>query len=387
MNLKKIRHKLFFGEPFTIDWSLYDLAKYEIWWRDRYSLFESHGYRLRERLRPGWIPSWTSDPRRHPEDHEDTSSSDHPLITEATRISDGSDVIIKKIKKYSDEKSIAVYLSSLKDPKNHCVPIIDSFPDEAEEGTEFLVMPLLRMFNSPSFRTVNEAVDFIKQTLEPKGIAFMHSKNIAHRDCSDLNVMLDGTLMFPEGFHPIHQIMDRNSTRLAKYKSRTSSPGAKYYFIDFGLSTRFDETDGERLVTGRRCQVQVPELSDQIPYDPFAVDIYLLGDVYRKNLVERYSNVQFLKPFVESMTRRNPSERPKADVALKQLDDIISQCSKSSLRWRLIKNNTGRVSQFFISIRCITREGVILAKRMIGESHSSYWSLPDKSFYKGIRLN
>ncbi|KAL5530915.1 hypothetical protein ACEPAG_3791 [Sanghuangporus baumii] len=379
MNLKKIRHRLFFGEPFTVDWSLYDLLKYEIWWRDRYSLFESQGYRLRDRLRPGWIPSWASNPKRHPEDHEDTASSNHPFITEATRISDGSDVIIKKIKKYSDEKSIATYLSALKDPKNHCVQIIDSFPDETEDGIEFLVMPLLRMFNSPSFRSVNEAVDFIKQTLEPKGIAFMHSKNIAHRDCSDLNIMLDGTLMFPEGFHPIRQIMDRNSTRLAKYKSRTSSPGTKYYFIDFGLSTRFDETDGERLVTGRRCQVQVPELSDKVPYDPFAVDIYLLGDVYMKNFIEKYSNVQFLKSLVQSMTRKDSSKRCKVDdalqlvakllaiiLAVKQLEHIVSQKSKSSLRWRLIKSNVGGTSRFFLNVSCITREGVVAVKRMMG---------------------
>ncbi|OCB90757.1 hypothetical protein A7U60_g2001 [Sanghuangporus baumii] len=364
MNLKKIRHRLFFSEPFKIDWSLYDLAGYEIWWRDRYSLFESQGYRLRDRLRPGWIPSWASNPKRHPEDHEDTASSDHPFITEATRISDGSYVIIKRIKKNSDEKSIATYLSSLKDPRNHCVPIIDSFPDETEDGIEFLVMPLLRMFNCPSFHSVNEVVGFIKQTLE--GISFMHYKNVAHRDCSDLNIMLDGTAMFPEGFHPIRQIMNRSSTTLARYKSRSNSSGVKYYFIDFGLSTRFDDTDGVRSVTGRRCQVQVPELSDKVPYDPFAVDIYLLGDAYMKHFIEKYSNVQFLKPLVESMTRKDPSKRPKADDALKKLEHIISQKSKSSLRRRLIKSNVGETSHFFLNVSCIIREGIVVAKRMTG---------------------
>lgn len=34
------------------------LAPYEIFWRDRCSLFEKHGYRLRPRFRPGWVPSW-----------------------------------------------------------------------------------------------------------------------------------------------------------------------------------------------------------------------------------------------------------------------------------------------------------------------------------------
>lgn len=34
------------------------LIRYEIFWSERFSFFESHGYRLRPRLRPGWIPSW-----------------------------------------------------------------------------------------------------------------------------------------------------------------------------------------------------------------------------------------------------------------------------------------------------------------------------------------
>ncbi len=37
---------------------LYDLLAHEIWWRDRSELLEEHGYQLRSRLRPGWVPSW-----------------------------------------------------------------------------------------------------------------------------------------------------------------------------------------------------------------------------------------------------------------------------------------------------------------------------------------
>ncbi|KAL5513740.1 hypothetical protein ACEPAH_4140 [Sanghuangporus vaninii] len=380
MNLRDLLRDVFRDESFTIDTSVYELTDDEIWWRERHSLFESRGYRLRERLQPGWTPSWVSNPRLRPEDCEDSVSGIYSQITYAVRESDGSYVIIKKVKKGSREKAIALFLSSVDDPRNHCVPITDSFADNLDERIEFLVMPVLRQFDNPPFRAVNEVIDFLKQTLE--GIAFMHSKNVAHRDCSDLNIMLDGTSMYPDGFHPVRNSRSRGWTTLAKFRSRSDSRGVKYFFTDFGLSTQFDDADVLRLVTGCVCQVDVPELSDMVPYDPFAVDIYLLGDVYKRNFIEKYLNVQFLTPLVESMTRKDPSERPKADDALKQLDDIISQCSKSSLRWRLIENNTGRVSHFFISIRCITREGVILAKRMIGEPHSSYWKLPDKSFYK-----
>lgn len=38
------------------------LTRREIEWRDRQVWLESCGYMLRPRFRPGWIPSWISDP-------------------------------------------------------------------------------------------------------------------------------------------------------------------------------------------------------------------------------------------------------------------------------------------------------------------------------------
>lgn len=52
------------------------------------------------------------------------------------------------------------------DPRNHCVPILDSFIDEMEPDTEFIVMPMLRKFDSPCFGTVIEVFDFVRQLLE-----------------------------------------------------------------------------------------------------------------------------------------------------------------------------------------------------------------------------
>ena len=93
-------------------------------------------------------------------------SSQYPQIIDATRISDGSLVIVKKIAKGSREKAVAQYMSSFDDQRNHCVPILDTFVDDADDDIEFLVMPVLRRFNDPPFRSVNEVVDFMRQTLE-----------------------------------------------------------------------------------------------------------------------------------------------------------------------------------------------------------------------------
>ena len=35
-----------------------ELDSDEVWWRDRYELFEIHRYRLCPRYKPGWVPSW-----------------------------------------------------------------------------------------------------------------------------------------------------------------------------------------------------------------------------------------------------------------------------------------------------------------------------------------
>lgn len=118
--------------------------------------------------------------------------------------------------------------------------------------------------------------------------------SVSCRDCSDLNNMLEASSMYPYGFDPILQntAVDWKKGR-AKFKNRSECPNIKYFFIDFGLSTHFTNDNMERLVTGTMCQANVPELSDWVPYDPFAVDIYLLGDVYQRAFIK----VRFSRSF------------------------------------------------------------------------------------------
>ena len=52
------------------------------------------------------------------------------------------------------------------DPRNHCVPVLDAFPDEGDNAVTYLVMPLLRPFDDPPFDFVHDIVDFTDQILE-----------------------------------------------------------------------------------------------------------------------------------------------------------------------------------------------------------------------------
>ena len=97
------------------------------------------------------------------------SLSQRKTTMDVTRLSDNTTLLIKHVKAGSDEVAIAQMLSSperLADPRNHAVPLLDSFVDDSNPEDAFLVMPLLRIFDDPPFNTVGEVLDFIQQMLE-----------------------------------------------------------------------------------------------------------------------------------------------------------------------------------------------------------------------------
>lgn len=53
-----------------------------------------------------------------------------------------------------------------KDPRNHCVPIIEVIKDPNDQTTSYMVMPLLRHSGMPLFEYIIESVDFVDQVLE-----------------------------------------------------------------------------------------------------------------------------------------------------------------------------------------------------------------------------
>ncbi|TDL17193.1 hypothetical protein BD410DRAFT_581799 [Rickenella mellea] len=347
---------------------LWSLRKHELWWRDRENLLERRGYTLRPRYRNGWVPSWFSNPDVEWDDCEDSNAMIHPAVMDVTR-RDGTDVMLKRVAAESKELAIAQFLTSperLRDPRNHCVPILDHFADERDPLVDFIAMPVLRMFDDPPFYTVGEVLEFIKQTLE--GISFIHEHGVAHRDCYYLNIMLDATSMYPDGFHPMFQVASRGfkGNRSARYVQRSDARSVKYYFIDFGLSSSFQDHSQTRLVTGRDCQLKdVPELSNDIPYDPFPVDIFLLGHLYNEFLISKYPNLQFLLPLASSMTRENPKSRPSAEEALRQFYELTSNQPWISRKWRLQSPEETTKQRYVLNAKYTAQQGLQLLKRII----------------------
>jgi hypothetical protein len=92
--------------------------------------------------------------------------------------------------------------------------------------------------------------------------------------------------MFPDGFHPIHyRSLPDGVTHIRKSFSRTKA-GVRYYISDFGMSTYFPADAPSRLVTGGVGRERAPELSWTVPYDPFMIDVYAIGMVLKRKLLD-----------------------------------------------------------------------------------------------------
>ncbi|KAI0028848.1 kinase-like domain-containing protein [Vararia minispora EC-137] len=313
-----------------------ELDPREVRWRDRQPYLESKGYMLRPRYRPGWTPSWYTTGKQPRRSEDGLKLPLRSLLVDATRISDGKLVYIKQVKTDDLESSIALVLSSpamRSDSRNHSVPILDHFSDLEDTAISYIVMPFLRNINYPPMIKVVEVVDFVDQILE--GLVFMHEQGVAHRDCATTNILMDSSTMYPLGFHPIRQSCLPDGFTLATPLPR-HDVGVTYYFIDYGISSYFPPGQPRGLVVGDFGRDQdVPELSETVPYDPFAVDIFIIGNQLRLAFHEKYTNVGFLKPIIDCATALDPARRPSAQELLRFWSKRRKQISSLAKEWPL----------------------------------------------------
>jgi len=297
-----------------------ELKDSEVRWRDKQKFLKLQGYMLRPRYNPDWIPSWTVSGKSAQECEDSIRLPLRPNLIDATRIADGKLVYIKRVKTGGNEYNISKLLSEErhKHAANHCVPILEILLDDEDATISYLVMPFLRLTDTPPFERVDDIVDLADQLFE--GLNFMHSRGVAHRDCAYKNLMMDGSSLYPGGFHPVRSNLTPDTRSRARPYSRFTAPRpVKYYYVDFGISSIFSPEDKSRLVVGADgIDQEVPELSDTVPYDPFKVDIFVLGDFFKLEVLPKFSNVDFLIPFIESMTSQNPADRPDATTVLQR---------------------------------------------------------------------
>ncbi|KAH9954061.1 kinase-like domain-containing protein [Russula dissimulans] len=311
------------------------LFRSEEWWKDHYYHIKLHGYLLRPRYSPDWVPSW----QRSGKDFFSTEDGQPSILRaamDATRRRDGKQVMLKKVslQEGPHELTITRFFSSpelIRDPRNHCVPLLDVIEIPAI-GQKLMVMPFLRPFNNPHFQTFGEFVAFFAQVCE--GLEFMHERNVAHRDCTVNNLMFDPSEMYPEGFHPIQMSRNRNFKGSARRYTRTERP-PRYYLIDFGLSRRYTSRDvfDEPLRGGDRS---APEHQDGRLCNPFHTDIYYLGNLVREEFMRKYDGFEFMKDLVDRMTHPNPLKRPLIEDVVAKFSQIRESLSGLKLRSAIV---------------------------------------------------
>ncbi|KAI0044705.1 hypothetical protein FA95DRAFT_1561967 [Auriscalpium vulgare] len=312
----------------------------ERWWVRRYVALEQAGYILRPRYHPNWKPSWSGKWNWRVRTFcEDSLPNQWRWgVIDATRKSDGAQVVLKKIHFY-DEREIEMYKfftsePVASDPRNHSlVPYETLYLPGVPEP--ILVMPLMRPVYSPPFQTFGEVVPFLSQIFE--GIQLMHECHIAHRDCTLYNFVMDAPSMYPNGFHAMKINLNQDWTGEARHLTRTEAR-PRYYLIDYGISVRLPPEDGPPLILPvPGGDKSVPEFRHlDVPSNPFPIDVFYLGSMIRQYFSSKYHGFGFLEALVDDMTQEDPSKRPTMGEVVSRFTAIRSALGSRKLRGRLV---------------------------------------------------
>ncbi|KAJ7185832.1 hypothetical protein C8R46DRAFT_1025777 [Mycena filopes] len=295
----------------------------EAFWFQHRAFLEKAGYRLRPKFNPRFVG-----PKRY---NLDDRTAHHPRkhIMDAERISDGQQVMLKWVSKKANpsEVDIGRFFSTpamAKNPRNHCIPILEVLQDPQDSDRQIIVMPRLIRFDEPIFDTVGEVIDCFRQIFE--GIQFMHENY--------------PTQLYPRGFHPVHSCLNPTNDGLAYSITRTEC-WPRYYLIDFGLSRRYDPANGpplERAVpSGDR--LHSPD-SAGVECNPFPEDICSLGNILKRHFIRSdpsciggtHAPLQFLTPLVDAMTHKNAALRPTIGEVIQRFDKECERLAPWQLR-------------------------------------------------------
>jgi len=179
---------------------------------------------------------------------------------------------------------------------------------------------------------IREIMDFVDQILE--GLVFIHENGVAHCDCVMVNLLIDADAMYPEGFHPVKWSYKRDYSGRATYIPR-SVAGVRYYFADFGISVHIPKEEPQKFVTGVQGRDQdPPELSETVSYDPFKLDVFIIGNMLKREFCDKFTNTDFLSPLIQMMTDVDPEQRPTAKEALDLWIEVQKKIPMATKMWR-----------------------------------------------------
>ncbi|KAJ6465498.1 kinase-like domain-containing protein [Mycena vitilis] len=315
------------------------LCPSEQFWARSYQLLLSHGYQLRSRYNPQWVPSWYGKgvPIWHESDDFLMSCTTHAL--DALCVKTNQKVVLKRVKKR--ELKIFRYLDAHRsDTRNHTIPLLDVIPFPGTDWT-CVVMPYCRRFTSPPFHCRDEFADAMTQYIE--GLQFMHQHNVVHFDIAPQNMVMEESRLIPKGSHWFNPDTHHGFGHFFSWKNRCSlRPSVPYYYIDFGLSRHFPGgKESARLARTLRTFPMIPELSLTVPYNPFYVDIFQIG-LAMSRIIDEYPALENFRAIATSLTVDDPHARASLELVLKELNSVRDQMSSSLRRKRIWEKSITR---------------------------------------------
>lgn len=207
-----------------------------------------------------------------------------------------------------------------------------------------------------------------------------HSSPV-YSDVASLNIMMNGSVLFPQGHHPIWRDRSPDAVYDLTPLQRMDQP-VRYFYVDFGLSVRFQPGASTLVVGDVGRDAEVPELSWDVPYDPFKADIYALGNLFDKEfeqvrcvstprgcitnaLAQRYHSLQFLLPLIESMKHKQPEQRLTASELVQIFASTRKTLNPNGFRWRLGPKSEPAYERLFNDGVAVAKESINQLRRLV----------------------
>ena len=116
-------------------------------------------------------------------------------------------------------------------------------------------------------------------------LKFLSLPSLVFSDLMVLNIMMDADALWSERHHIMDYRMNRPFTSRVKLALSRTASRHKYYIIDFGLCRQYppDSCIETAPEGGDRTVPEFVNGLGETPHDPFAVDIYCVG-----NVIQRY---------------------------------------------------------------------------------------------------
>lgn len=191
-----------------------------------------------------------------------------------------------------------------------------------------------------------------------------------------MNIMMDGSILL-DPWHPCSPSRRRDwKSGFVRYTTRTKRP-PKYYFINFGISRRYDPKHGPPLEdpiwSGDKT---VPEFQiSNDASDPFPTDVYYLGNLIRQEfqqvrfdhllylalgfiltfVAQMSSGFGFIDALVKDMVQDDPSKRPTMDQVVLRFKQIRRKLSSHKLRSRVAHPDEAGIEAAYNSVAHVLR--------------------------------